>query len=181
MTPEQKKIFERKFAGHRSGVSIENPYFDGNHEISPSNPKTIKVNKNIRESAIETLSSRGKLDKAQKEAADRFQRTWEACGGTIGAMDYGREQVDGGGMTDPLSERQAEAGKDLAQCRTLLGARLYELVVKVCGQGLALQELSEDGRERLTAADNLRASLDDLAEMWGIIRRNRHNRPETVR
>lgn len=160
---------------------MDNPYHSTAHRESRSNPKTIDVVKNLRESAIETLYARGKLDESQKRTADKFRRLWESCGGTIGAMDYGREPVDGGGLTEPLTERQANAGRELASCRRLLGKRMFGLVCRVCGQGLSLTELSPDGRDKKTAADNLRDSLDDLGEMWGIIRPPSHSRHQLVR
>lgn len=160
---------------------VDNPYFTASHRESESNPRRVNAVKNIRESAVETLYARGKLDKAQKAAADKFRQLWEACGGTIAALDYGREPVDGGGRTDPLPERRANAGRELARCRSLLGKRLYDLVCRVCGQGHALSDLGADGRFKKTAADNLRDSLDDLASMWGIIRRPQRNRSEAVR
>ncbi len=49
------------------------------------------------------------------------------------AIDYGREHVDGGKAGDPITERQVNAGKELARCRVLLGVRLYGLVSAVCG------------------------------------------------
>lgn len=158
---------------HIRSVTMDNPYFNGAHAITSTNPKKISVVKNLRESAVETLFARGKLDRAQKEAADRFRGIYESAGGTIGAMDYGREPVDGGGASDPLSQRQVDAGKMLAQCRNLLGARNFALVCKVCGQGMSLQQVAASKREQLTAADNLRASLDDLAAMWGYAQNRR--------
>ncbi len=151
-------------------VQMENPYFTTDHPVSSTNPRRIKVTKNLRESAIETLFARGKLDEAQKKAADRFRATWEACGGAgTGAMDYTRTHVDGGGARDPISERQVDAGKELASCRVLLGARNFSLVSKVCGQGLSFGDITTDQRAKLTMADNLRDSLDDLAAVWGIV------------
>lgn len=153
-------------------AEMDNPYFSADHAISAENPKRIRVAKNLRESAIETLHARGKLDDAQKKAADRFRAAWEACGGAgSGAMDYSRTHVDGGGSRDPISERQVDAGKTLNLCRNLLGARNYALVCKVCGQGLSFSDISKDARAKLTMADNLRDSLDDLARMWGIVSR----------
>lgn len=150
-------------------VTMENPYFNGSHEISQSNPKVMQVVKNLRESAIETLFARHKIDRSQKEAADRFRLIWEMCGGAgSGATDYSREHVDGGGARDPIAQRQVDAGKALSQCRNLLGARNYALVRKICGEGYGLQQVATTKRGQLTAADNLRASLDDLAEMWGL-------------
>ena len=151
-------------------AEVENPYFSADHPISSTNTKKTSTTKNLRESAIETLFARGKLDEAQKKAADRFRATWEACGGAgTGAMDYTRTHVDGGGARDPISERQVDAGKELAGCRVMLGARNFSLVSKVCGQGLSFGDITTDQRAKLTMADNLRDSLDDLARGWGIV------------
>ncbi|WP_312038604.1 hypothetical protein [Rhizobium croatiense] len=67
-------------------------------------------------------------------AATRFRALWEAMGGKgAGVIDYSKEHVDGGKGRDPITERQANAGKELAKCRELLGVRLYGLVSAVCG------------------------------------------------
>jgi len=87
------------------------------------------------------------------------------------AMDYGREPVDGGGVQEPISERRAEAGRQLAACRLKLGEMQYGLVVAVCGQGQSLQGVAGDDRGRKTAADNLRDALDRLGAMWRIMAR----------
>lgn len=163
-------------------VDMDNPYFNPDHLTSATNPKRIRVTKNLRESAVETLFARGKLDQAQKQAADRFRATWEACGGAgTGAMDYTRTHVDGGGARDPISERQVDAGKELARCRSLLGQRNYDLVCKVAGQGLSFGDITTDQRAKLTMADNLRTSLDDLAQVWGITSRLSNGLQSTVR
>lgn len=83
-------------------------------------------------------------------------------------MNYSKEPVDGGGSVDPISDRQVNAGIELAKCRELLGLRGYTLVSNVCGEGKALTDITAHKRERLTMADNLRANLDDLATMWGM-------------
>lgn len=156
---------------------MENPYFNGNHEISGTNPKMIGVVKNLRESAVETLFARGKLNDAQKRAADKFRSLWETLGGAgSGANDYSREYVDGGGAKDPIAQRQVDAGKALMECRNLIGVRNYDLVQKVCGQGLGLAQISSIKRDQLTAADNLRASLDDLAGLWHFASETENNR-----
>lgn len=153
-------------------AEMPNPYFAPEHREDSTNPKTIDAYVNIRESAVETLYSRGVLDRAQKRAADRFRSTWEAMGGAgAGAMDYSRDVVDGGAPREDINARRLDAGKELKRCRHLLGARIYDLVCKVCGQGLSLTEISEAKRDRLTAADNLRNGLNDLAEMWGLLRK----------
>ncbi|AJD41266.1 hypothetical protein C9413_24315 [Rhizobium sp. SEMIA 4085] len=151
---------------------VENPYFSRAHPADSANPRTIPAIVNIRESAITTLASRGVLDAAQVAAADRFRALFEAMGGKgASAIDYGREHVDGGKARDPITERQVNAGKELARCRALLGVRMYRLVSAVCGEGFALTELLASKRERLTGADMLRMGLDDLAGLWGIATR----------
>lgn len=156
-------------------AEMDNPYFSPDHAISANNPKRIRVTKNLLESAVETLFARGKLDEAQKKAADRFRAIWEACGGAgAGAMDYSRTHVDGGGARDPISERQVDAGKELASIRILLGKRNYDLVCSVCGQGYSFSDITRDPRARLTMADNLRDSLNDLAQLFGIASQRSH-------
>lgn len=148
---------------------IKNPYFAPEHKITNDNPVEIDGNINIRESAVETLFARGVLDRAQKRAADKFRAFFEAMGGAgASAMDYSKDVVDGGPIAEPLSARMVNAGLELDRCRILLGLRIYDLVRKVCGEGRALLEISTGQRERLTAADNLRHALDDLAEMWNM-------------
>lgn len=151
-------------------VKVPNPYFSRDHAADATNPRTIPAVINVRESAIVTMATRGVLDAAQVAAADRFRRLWETLGGKgAGAVDPGREPVDGGAARDPITERQVNAGKELARCRTLLGARLYRLVSAVAGEGRALQEIAgPNKRVRLVAADMLRMGLDDLAEMWKL-------------
>ena len=170
-------IAKAKMASKLEVVSadMDNPYYSPDHAVSSTNPRRIRVTKNLRESAIEPLHARGKLDDAQKEAADRFRALWEACGGAgAGAMDYSRTHVDGGGARDPISERQVDAGKELASIRMLLGKRNYDLVCKVCGQGLSFSDITTDARAKLTMADNLRDSLNDLAQLYGIAMRRPH-------
>lgn len=157
-------------------ADVPNPHFSAAHPVSRTNPKMIPAVKNARESAIEMLFARKLLNEAQKQTADRFRSVWERCGGSgSAALDYTREVVDGGGVREAISERQIDAGRELVRCRQVLGARLYDLICKVCGQGLSLQQIAEVKRDRLTATDNLRNGLDDLAEMWGIIRRPKVN------
>jgi hypothetical protein len=174
----KKKRVKRMTPGKMDVIEtyMDNPHFTRDHVESQTNPRRIKVQKNARESAVEMLFARKLLNEAQKQTADRFRSAWERCGGAgSAALDYTREVVDGGGAREAISERQIDAGRELVRCRQILGARIYDLICKVCGQGLSLQQLAPSNRDRLTAADNLRNGLDDLAEMWGIIRRPKVN------
>lgn len=149
---------------------VANPLFSRAHHGQVGNPETIDVAINVRESAVETLYARGALSAPQKAAADRFRQHWETYASeNVGAIDYSRDHVDGGTAIEPVSQRRIDARQELKRCRIELGARSYELLSRVCGQGKALTELFASKRQRLTAADMLRDGLTDLAVMWGFI------------
>lgn len=147
-------------------VEVENPDWRPARDGEKAFPRIIAAQKNIRESAVETLFARGFLARAQKQAADRFRACWEKAGGTVRSLDHTLDRVDGG-RGDPLAARIV-AANELKRCRQLVGHRGYQVLQLVCAEGRALAEITPHKRERLTMADNLRADLDDLAAMWGI-------------
>lgn len=164
---------------------IENPDWEPAREGEKGFPRKIKATVNVRESAISTLAARkdsngnALIDEAQVLAADRFRRFWEASGGAgAKAMDYTRDKVDGGQIADPIDIAQMNAARKLGEAEHTLGERNYQLVRRVCGEGAAMSELYSGKRDRLTATDNLRSSLDDLARIWGIAT-TASNRPNT--
>lgn len=148
---------------------VDNPYWRPDLEGEASIPRKIRAAINVRESAVGTLAARKLIDKGQAEAALRFRRHWEATGGAgAQAIDYSRDKVDGGQIADPIDVAQMAAARKLAEAERVLGERNYELVRRVCGEGAAMTEIYTAKRDRLTATDNLRTSLDDLARIWGI-------------
>lgn len=147
-------------------VEVENPDWRPARDGEKAFPRVISAQKNIRESAVETLFARGFLARAQKQAADRFRACWEKAGGTVRSLDHALDRVDGG-RGDPLAARIV-AANELTRCRQLVGHRGYQVLQLVCAEGRALAEITPHKRERLTMADNLRADLDDIAVMWGI-------------
>lgn len=146
---------------------VDNPYFQRGHPAGTTNPEKVQASINVRESAVETLYSRGFLGKAQKKAADRVRELWEATGGKTGSLDYTSDRVDGG-KGEPVVGR-IQAAQELDRCRRLIGARGYDVLLSVCGEGKALTDMTPHKRSRLTMADNLRADLDDIAGMWGLM------------
>lgn len=155
-------------------TEVDNPYFAPEHREGRTNPKTIPGVINIHESAVETLYAKRLLNSAQKRAADKFRGYWETMGGKgASAIDYSKDVVDGGKSPQDISDHQWQAGEELRRCFEKLKARDYDLVAKVCGQGFGLAEVGATKRQRHTAADNLRAALDDLADMWGLKTRSR--------
>ncbi|MGQ3215772.1 hypothetical protein [Shinella sp.] len=149
-------------------VYVDNPYYSKANDGESANPVKIRAERNIKESAIVTLAARKHIDEYQLAAANRFRSLWEAMGGAgAGSFDYSRERVDGGGATEPLTERQIRAGQELKHCRETLGVRAYDIMSKIAGEGHAIQELAKTHRERTTLTDYLKDGLDDLARNWG--------------
>ncbi len=58
-------------------------------------------------------------------------------GGTrAGAQDYTIERVDGGGRSDPITDRQVHAVLKIDEARTLLGPGSSYLVVQTCASAI---------------------------------------------
>jgi hypothetical protein len=146
-------------------VEVDNPLFTADHAEGPGNPKKTKVTVNARESAIVSLSVRGFLKPHQEAAAGRFRRVWETSSGLRRKQTF--EHVDVRTVLS-ISDEVVDASRELQRCREQLGLRNYMLLVAVCGYGRALSEMFPVKRARLTAADNLRNSLDELAWIWGF-------------
>jgi hypothetical protein len=147
-------------------TTVENPDWRPDRDGEKAFPRMITAQIDVKESAVEALYQRRFLAMSQKLAADRFRELWEAAGGKTSSIDYTLDRVDGG-KGDPVTSR-LRAIQELRRCRQLLGQRGYETLESVCGEGKALTEITCAKRERYTAADNLRADLDDLATMWGM-------------
>jgi hypothetical protein len=150
---------------------IENPNWSRDHDGDKTNIRYVQQPINVRESAITTLAAKGVINAAQTAAADRFRHLWEVMGGAgAPALDYSKEPVDGGGISEPISIRQLEAGRALKAAKSELvsiyGEYGYRLVGYIAGEGRSIHELTETRRQRDTMTDNLRAYLDVLARLW---------------
>lgn len=162
----KRKVKRPKPPSHIQYDKVPNPFFAPEHPISSTNPTEVVAAKNTRESAIETLFARKLLDKAQKEAADRFLAIHMRAGGTIASLDYSLDRVDNGSK-DPIAARliAAEELTKLAKEIGNIGIRLLEDVI--C-KGHSLDELAATKRQKLTLADNLRTYLDKAAFQFGF-------------
>jgi len=157
--------------GHRQAktvmATIDNPLHNPAHDGETWNPKRVPALQNVRESALVTMERRGMLDDAQIEAGNRFRSVWEALGGAgAGSFDYSREPVDGGGPRSALSDRQIQAGLDLADCRRVLGIG-YDIMVKVAGEGKAVTELTQSKNLQRAYIEMLKQGLTALAIHFG--------------
>jgi hypothetical protein len=147
-------------------TEVDNPFFSTDHPEGAGNPRKVRAFVNVRESALIELANRGALNPHQLRAGFRFGKTWEIMegvhGGSFGDYVDSRYQPS-------ISDDVVEAGRELKRCRQLLGRHLYWLVEEVCGKGNSLPALFPVKRQRLTAADNLRTALDDMAVAYGYM------------
>lgn len=146
---------------------VDNPLHNPAHDGETWNPKKIMSVVNMKESALVTLKTRKLIDDAQVKAGERFCAIWEALGGAgAGSFDYSREPVDGGGPRSALSDRQIQAGIDLADCRRVLGIG-YDIMVKVAGEGRAVTELTQSKNLQRAYIEMLKQGLTALAQHFG--------------
>ncbi len=149
-------------------VEIDNPHYSAVHAGSPGNPKTVAAAMNVRESPITLMYAKRLIEAHHMEAANKFRRLWEMLGGAgAGSFDYSREPVDGGGVREPITDRQVHAGLTLKVCQSVIGLKAFQIVERVCGEGRTIAEISPSQREKTTNMDYLRDALEALAGHWG--------------
>lgn len=150
-------------------VTIDNPLFMPDHKADRTNPIKIKATINAAESPIGRMIVRKQISEAQGMASIEFRRLWEAMGGAgVKALDYSRDQVDGGGIAEPISIRQMDAARKLRSLREYIGTRHYDVLVKVVGEGIEVNVIGRSHREKLTLMDYLKDGLEDAATFWGM-------------
>lgn len=150
-------------------IEVDNPMFARDHAESTTNPRRIAAAYNARESYAGWLVIKGLITTSEYEAASIVRAAFEAMGGAgASAMDYTKEPVDGGGMADPISERQMQAGQTLKQCAAHLGPRGHSLVISLAGEGRWPRDLAPGDRVKQDYLSmRFRECLESLAVLWG--------------
>ena len=147
---------------------IDDPGYQRQHDGAKGNTRHTSAIYNMRESPIAYMIAKGQVNQAQGEAGLHFRRIFEMAGGTgAAAMDYTKEPVDGGGFSDPLTERQWRAGKELSEAHAKLGTAGYELVRDICGNGYFIKDLHATKWQQTLNGKLFRQSLTVLAQFWG--------------
>jgi hypothetical protein len=105
----------------------------------------LRVVRNLREHPIAFLEAKGVLSTSQVIAADTFRKKWEATQRGNQAIDYSKTRVDGGKLSDPLSERVQEAVSwlNLAARYPGIGVVGFAILVSVCGEGRGIAETAK--------------------------------------
>lgn len=150
-------------------VEIDNPLWTQAHDGDKTNPRKTQAIRNVKESAISIMASRGLLSQDQVRAADKFRSLYETVGGSgAGSFDYSREPVDGGGGRDPISDRQMVAGLELKRCEGHVGKPIYRALVKVAGEGCLINEVAFTRADQNAMSAYVKDGLQELSELWGF-------------
>lgn len=135
----------------------------------------ISVPCNTRESPIEHMWSRKRIDAPQKDAADRYRALYERAQlGPIRGLDPAKEKVSGGIFGDPLSDGLMASARELAAVNMMLGPIGAALMMNIAGEGITIDSLAAF-YPRLTAkraqgyvTGRLLEALEDLVGHWGL-------------
>ena len=96
----------------------------------------LSVAVNVRESAIEHLASRKRINTTQAVAGDRFRRLWElAAIGAVKGIDPTKDAVDGSGAGDPITDAHLAAAEELKRAMRELGAIGSRVLVSIIEEG----------------------------------------------
>jgi len=129
--------------------------------------------RSLRNDPLARLHSRRQIDEAQYQGGRSFQNDWEKAERGPQAVDPTREYVDGGGMREPITERQRKAVLRLNRVERELGADGAALVHEVLILGLTMEQISK--RRGLSGqrwmdylSRRFRECLDRLALVYGF-------------
>jgi hypothetical protein len=133
----------------------------------------ITVLRSIRNDPLARLHSHHQIDEAQFRGGRALQDDWEKAERGPRALDPTREYVDGGGMREPITERQRRAVLRLNRITRELGTDGIVLVHELLVQGLTMEQVAarrglRGQRWRDYFAKRLRECFDRLALIYGF-------------
>jgi hypothetical protein len=140
---------------------------------------------NVRESAIDHMASRGRINTAQEEAGQRFRKLWElAAIGRKQGIDPAKEFVDGGSLADPISDDLVRASAELNRVMAVTGQAGSKLLIAIVGEGKRIEDVAQNWSKAGGIVRGERAqgyvtarmieALDDLVSHWGLESKSRH-------
>lgn len=142
--------------------------------------RKIEVTVNVRESAIEHMLTRKRIDRTQAAAGDRFRKMWELA--AIGRQ-RGIDLTSAGGhsigaVSDPLTDALVRAGRERDECTRALGMIRMRILTAVVGEGLRIEDVARLWSKATGIARGERAegyitgtlidALNDLVDLWGM-------------
>lgn len=174
-SPRRRK--GKPYLSHGSGGRVEIGHRMIDDPLEPGQRYPAAVN--VRESSIDHMYSRGRIDAAQNEAGQRFRKLWErAAVGRSQAMDPTKETVDGGGFVDPISDDLLKASIELNRVMSELGPIGSKLLISIVGEGRLVQDAAKDwsraggvvrgDRAEGYIAGRMVEALDQLVSLWKL-------------
>lgn len=163
-------------------VTVDDPGYQRQHDGAKGNTRKINATINMRESPIVYYATRGYLDEAQARTGTWVRRLHEMAGGAgVQAMDYTREPVDGGRVSDGLTDLKATSAKRLNEAREELAKNDadWRLIEQVCAWGYFVSQFTETKHQNAIQMQRLRDSLDILATFWGYKSRSAQGKAKT--
>lgn len=151
-------------------VSVDDPGYQRQHDGAKGNTRQVNATINIRESPLVWYATHGNIEADESRAGDWVRRLHELAGGAgVQAMDYEREPVDGGKISDGLTDLKATSAKRLIEARDELerNGLNWRIVEDVCAWGYFVKQISTSKRENAIMMQDLRNSLGCLAVFWG--------------
>jgi hypothetical protein len=120
----------------------------------------------------------GRIDDAQKAAADEFYRLRViTMSNGLSSPSFAREYVDGGGRGDPITSRVINAFKRLSRARQVVGIRAYDAINQCVCDGLNPTSIQKQtGQDRNKTAAYVKDGLEVLAIYWGYATDKAHVR-----
>lgn len=134
----------------------------------------LTVLRSLRDDPLAGMLSRRQIDDAQFMAGRKWQEYAEMSEvGGVQAVDTTKEPVDGGGaFREPITDRQVEAFKSMADISALLGPVASRLVLEILGFRASIRQAAES-RGRFTkwglekTGREFREALEKMAVFLG--------------
>lgn len=132
------------------------------------NGERIAVVRSIRDDILAAMLSRDEIDQAQYDAGRLYEKYAEQSEiGNVQAIDPSKEEVDGGGWFEPVSDRQIDAVRALSEAARVLGPKGEGLVRWVLVRRKPFSALGLSVRATSQARVMFFTYLEILAEFWG--------------
>jgi hypothetical protein len=103
----------------------------------------MEVTVNVRESSIDHMASRGRINPSQADAGHLFRKLWElAAVGRSQGIDPAKEYVDGGDVGDPISDRLVKATRELNRILNVVGPVGAQFLIEIVGEGKRIEDVA---------------------------------------
>jgi hypothetical protein len=136
----------------------------------------LRVARSLRDDVLGHLLAREHIDQAQYEAGRLYEKYAEQAEiGNLKAMDPTKEAVDGGGIHEPITDKQIAAVRHLTEARGVLGRRNEMLVRKIIVEKKRFKEIARSPAELDVrhARQTFIECMEELAVFWNMAGRRR--------